>query len=175
MTSTSITTRLNIESSPYESIFTLIDTRSNISDPRDPVGNGARKFVYDVDPLELGLGFEHMPYIVFELPQQIDFSNESVDGTTKFITWKHRIIVRQSRDGSSKYSHDTGRTDSLSIGNNLQSFFNSMSIRQQLRNLKIENIRFKKISFEMQVLEQEYVYTNVYELTYKNRLTTGVW
>ena len=169
---TAIITRTTIESAAYDNIFEIMDTRSNIADPRGSSAGG-RTFIYDSDPLMKALDFSGMPYIVLELPE-LEYDKESTDGKHKFITWKHTITVRTVKDGSSGSRVNTGRSDMQAICDDLNETFNSRTIKDELRLLEIEGIKLTKLSTDTLTLDQQLSYEARYELEYRVRLQTSV-
>jgi hypothetical protein len=163
----------NIDSSGWNTLYTLLSLKTNISDPRDFTGTSGRRFVYDIDPLESGMSFDLMPYIVIE-PGSIDSQKRTVDGKHTWMYWKHRIIVRQQRSGSSNFSVDTGRTDTFSISNNLFSYFNNATNKETLKGYGMDEVRLKKTSFDFIIVDQKYIYNAVFELTYRRKVMTSV-
>ena len=159
-------TSTGIESNSYDVIFNILNTRANIPDPR---GSTTRTFIYDADPFHKSIGFQDMPYIVFELPR-VEYSKTVADGKHKLITWTHIITVRTTRDGSAGSRVDVGRSDMLSIADSLHSTFNSLTIRQTLRNNNIKFVDLKKVSSDVTVIDQKDVFESVYELKYQTRL-----
>lgn len=166
---TAVTARSSLESSPYINVYDLINTRSNISDPRDPASNKGRKFVYDADSLHLAIDFSQMPYIIVELPT-LDYSRMSADGRTKTITWRQRILVRTARDGAANSRTDQGRTDMLNICDDLTVMFNSLSTRQDFSNLRMKFVNLRKVRTDAITIDQKYVYESEYQLQYSERI-----
>lgn len=162
----------NLDSSGWNTLYTLLSSKANLSDPRDVAGTSSRRFIYDIEPLESGIDFNLMPYVVIE-PGTIDLQKRTVDGKHTWVYWKHRIIVRQQRSGSSNYSVDTGRKDTFSISDNLFSYFNNQTNKETLRGYGLEEIRLKKVSFDSLIIDQKYVYNAVYELTYRKKVQTS--
>ena len=161
-------TRTTIESSPYDNVYTIMNNRDNIADPR---GSSAEKraFIHDSDPMVKSMDFSGYPYIVLELPT-LEYSRESVDASKKFIAWKHMITIRTGKDGGSGNTTDIGRTDMLSICDDLNKTFNSKSIKQEMFDLGMRQIKLTKIDTDTLVLNQRHVYEARYELTYEIRL-----
>lgn len=155
-----------IETNSYTSIFTLIDTRANVADPRNPDGVKRRQFVYDFDPFHLGIQYEMMPYIIVELPDTA-YTMSSLDQSHKGIDIKQRITVRTIRGGSGNTSTDMGRSDMLNICDDLHQLFNTRSKIEDLHGYKMSNAKLTKLSSDMTSIDQKYIYETVYELTYK--------
>jgi len=136
-----------IESQPFNNIFEIIDTRSNIADPRDVEGKKIRKFVYDSDPFSRSIDFNLLPYIIVEIPKTEDVrENTSINGEHHLFRWSHRIVVRTARNGSANQQEDIGRTDMFNICNDLRKTFNSNSIKKSLKDVGIINISLNKTS-----------------------------
>lgn len=155
----------SLESNPYNSVLTLMDTRSNIADPRDPNGLKSRTFVYDFDPFHLAIDFNDLPYIILELPT-IDYGIKNLKGSRKQISYTHRITVRTAKRGASNARTDIGKTDMLNICDDMQQMFNSVSVKQAFMNLNLYNFDLRKISVNTYSVDQKYLYEAVYELTY---------
>jgi len=155
-------------SQPFLNIFSIIDTRTNISDPRD--STGGRKFVYDSDPYIKGLDFGDFPYIVVKMPI-IEKSAPTTDGKHKNILWTQNIIIRTVRKGSSGGGKvDTGRTDMLTIEDDLNETFMNATIKQDLHNNGYKKINLDKINADTDNISQEDVYESEYVLTYQQRM-----
>jgi len=162
-------TNSTLESSAYENIFSMLDDRDIISDPRDTSGTSHRKFIYDSDPLMKGLNFGDFPYIVAELPL-IEYSKVSVDGKTKDIKWTVSLTVRTARDGANQRVASTGRTDILSIGDELNELFNSTTHRQTLADNRIYFTVLTKDNTSTPVIDEKYLYQSDYTLTFMERI-----
>jgi len=162
-----------LESVSYSNVFDLINTRSNIADPRDPEGKKIRTFVYDSDPFEHAIDFNLTPYIILTLPL-VDYPNrtkgKSLDGSYKLISWKQTIMVRTSRHGSSNANTDVGRTDMLNICDALHKTFNSSTRMTDNYSMGMHNFNLSKINSDPQVIDGVEYYESEYELTYDTRL-----
>jgi hypothetical protein len=156
----------NLESVPYANIFSIIDNRTNISDPR---GHTDRTFVYDIDPLMKGIGFSGLPYIILELPT-LEFTHESTNRYYAFANWKQNITIRTARDGAANTRTDVGRTDIFAIGDDLQETLNSPTILSSLRTVGIQHIKIIKASTDLIVVDNKMMYESKYVLSYKFRV-----
>lgn len=170
MTATEIT-KNNIDSAPYNNIFDVINTRSNVNDPRDVENKKTRKFVYDSDPFENAIDFSYLPYIIL-FPQTHEYENNvsSVNGQCKRVGWSHRIIVRTVREGSGNSGTDIGRTDIQSISDDLISTFNDDTIRGNLNRANMQFMNLNKIDSDSTTIEDRDVYEVIFELSYETRL-----
>jgi len=165
---TALIEKSNIESNAYSNIFDIMNNRSNIADPRGSSASG-RAFILDADPLVKALDFSGYPYIVLELPT-LEYSREGVSGTKKFITWTHKITVRTARDGSAGNVVNTGRTDILAIGDDLNETFNKLDVKSELAELNIREVKLSKSTTDVFTISQKTVYEATYELEYQIRL-----
>ena len=170
---TTIITRSTLESAAYDNIFSYLNDRTIITDPRDKSGYQKRNFVYDSDPLHKSINFSLFPYIVLSQPT-IEYSKISANGKVKEITWRMNITVRAAREGASNTTSGTGKVDILSIGDNLQSLFNTDSYKQQLAALHIYFTNLTKTGTDEIVIDQKYLYEANYELLFRERLTVSV-
>ena len=157
----------NIESASYNDVFNIVNDRTLIQDPRTGTVGG-RTFIYDLDPLHKSMGFQFLPYIILELPT-IEYDRISEDGRYKFIKWKQAMIVRAARDGSANTRTDVGRSDILAIGDNLQTAFNSGTVKQSLSYQGISKIYLTKTGTDVITIDQKQMYEATYELDYERR------
>lgn len=157
-----------LESNPFDNVFSIIDNRTYVPDPR---GTTSRKFVYDKDPSAKGLQFGDFPYIVVKLPVLENMKEkQSSDGTFTQLEWTQAIIVRTSMKGANNNTTDTGRKDILSIGDSLNSTFNSLEVRQILFDWDMKEVKLNKINNDEIEIDQESIREAEYELTYRMRM-----
>ena len=167
---TAIIASTNIESGVQGNIIDVVDNRANIKDPRSPSSNEKnRTFVYDSDPFQKCITFEDMPYIIVELPK-LDYENVSTDGKHKNLFWRQTLTVRSARDGCSNSRTGVGYTDILAIGNDINSTFNSETIKANLRGYNMYELKIVKISAETISIQQKEAYESQYELSYETRM-----
>lgn len=161
-----------IERYEYDNLFSLLDNRTNVPDPRNRPSTS--KFVYDYDPLdtiEEAIDFRIFPHIVVGFPMEVNESNKSVNGAYKRYTWRHIIIVRSARRGAGNNKPTSqGREDVLDIGSSLHKIFNNPSFRNTFRDLKMENIVFNKTSFTINNFNTTEYYEAQYNLEFSVRL-----
>ena len=161
-----------IESSSYNNVYSAMNDRNNIADPRDPDGKNIRMFLYDFDPFHLSINFADMPYVILELPQ-IEYIRMSLHGKRKGILFKHRIVVRTARRGAGNTRNtDVGRTDMLTITDDLHQMFNGMTQRDRFRILNMVKVKLTKISTDTLSVDGKYMYESVFELEYESPLLT---
>jgi len=162
-------TRTTIESNAYNDIYSILNTRSNIADPKDPGGVRNRDFILNSDPYTDSLKFDGYPYLFITFPT-IEYSSVSADGKHKDIGWKHRIVVRTARDGATSGTTPMGFLNMQAICDDLHETFNSTTIVNQLKLLNIEKPMLEKIGADTTNIEGKGVYEAEYELTYETRL-----
>lgn len=158
-----------IESFADEAIRTIVDTRTNIADPRDPGNTGNRIFVYDSDPFNKSISFSDMPYIVLLFPT-IAQTNFTADGKHKKVMWKQNLIVRSVRNGASNSVPNQGRADFMSIKDDVMETFNAITIHNNLKDQGFNGINIEKISDDPTVISQEELYEAEYEIAYWTRM-----
>lgn len=163
----------NIETQSQDNILGYVDNRTYVKDPRSPSSTTKnRQFVYESDPFHKAINFGDFPYIVIFFPM-----NESIeptaDGKSRRVIWSHRVLVRAARDGSVNTRTDQGRTDMLSIGDDLVELFNNMTVKKELQVLNIYDITIKKTNSDNFAIKEKEIYEAEYELSYWSRLTTS--
>lgn len=160
-----------LESAPHRNILFFVDNRTYIKDPRHKDSTEIlRQFVYDSDPFHKGISFKDMPYIVLNFPT-LEYSRISLDGKVKYLTWQQRIIVRAGRDGAVNSRTGTGRDNILAIGDDLQETFNSETVKQLLRDVRLFNMNLIKVNVATGIVSSEDIYESEYRLTYNERIT----
>jgi len=162
-----------LESSAYSNVFDLINTRSNVADPRDPENKKTRTFLYDSDPFEHAIDFNLIPYIILTLPV-VTYPNgtkgKSLDGAYKLLGWSQNITVRTARHGSSNVSTDLGRTDMLNICDDLHKTFNLATRITDNYTMNLHNFLLTKTNVDTTILDGVEYYESEYELTYDVRI-----
>ena len=170
MTTTNVITKTTLESNPHNNIISYLNNRNYITDPKSPNSTTPdRTFVYDEDPFMKALNFGDLPYILCEFPT-IQYSNLSTDGKIKTIAWLHQIIIRSARDGGSNARQSVGRSDLLSIGDDLQSLFNSEARKAEFRALRMYNLDLRKVNVDTLAIQQKPLLEWAYELKYDERI-----
>ena len=161
-----------LESYAYENILSIIDTRTNVGDPKDPGNTKSRPFVYNADPNTKGLNFGDYPYIRLSFPT-LELTNTTADGKHKKVMWTQRIIVRSMKDGSGNSTTNQGRTDLFNICDDLNETFNSVTVSNQLKLVNMTFMDLKKVNTDTTVIDQQTEYEAEYELTYWVRMITS--
>ena len=172
MVSTAIP-KTSVETQPQDNIFSIINNRTYIKDPRNPTSTTAdRVFVYEADPFIKAVNFEDYPYIVVEFPM-LDYERTSTNGKVKNIGWKHQIIVRALQRGSSNVNDDVGRNDILQIADDLHNTFNSETVKAVLRGYNMFEMKLSKKGVDTVLIKERPMYEFVYELNYYTRMVVS--
>jgi hypothetical protein len=153
----------------FDNVYEIINNRDNIKDPRDP--SGERKFVYDADPLTQNISFNLLPYIFIENSTNPDGLEQSANGSKRYETWEHEIVVRTARAGSGNQNPDTGRTDMNTIINELRKTFNVATNRSTLASYNMRNVRLSIIFTDtLTTVDNKDILQTTLRLTYSARL-----
>ena len=158
-----------IESYAYENVFSFVDNRSYVSDPRSPSSTNDRTFVYDSDPLAKSLNFGDFPYIIIDLPR-LEQNSPSSDVKHINTEWSLVITVRSAKDGASNGSTSLGKNDILTIGDDLNDLFDQRARQQEFQDLNMYNINLVKESTDTLFIQDKPVYEATYTLTFRTRL-----
>lgn len=158
-------------SAPSENIFSMIDTRTNVADPRDPQGVKNRKFVYSYEPKAKATDFSLYPYIVCEDASMAPPTNQRVDHKIDRREWTHRILVRVASNGSGNNRTDQGHTDMKNIVDDILKTFNDVTNRCTLRTYEQRDVRIYVIGTDLIRLDQLDVYETELELSYNTYLS----
>jgi len=170
---TNIITKSTLESNAYDNIVSFLNDRSIIIDPRDKSGVMKRTFVHDSDPLAKSIAFSDFPYIIAELPT-MDYSKVSVNGKVKNITWSMNLTVRTARDGSGQGTSAVGKTDILSIGDDLNDLFNTDTYKQQLALLRMFFTKLTKENTDTLSIDQKLIYEASYTVEFQERIVVSL-
>jgi len=162
----------NLYSQPSINIFTILDNRTNIPDPRDDTGD--RKFVWDSDPLMKSFDFDGIPYIVCEDFKPSYPLNKSADSKSQYMLWTNNVIVRTTKDGSSGTRVDAGVTDMRQIVDDIFQTLNDATIKQSLRNYNMFNIEVSVTNTDSTLINQKLLHETTLEITFGTRITVSV-
>ena len=171
ITTATITTA-NIHSQPHKNVYVVINNRSNVADPRNLNSNSNRKFVYLIDPFHKGTTFNDTPYVVVRRPRQ-EYSHISIDGKEKQINWTQRIIVRTSYSGAANQQDGTGLDDSWNICDDLEQTFNSETIKQSLRNVRMYKMNLELMDEDDPTIQDDHMVETEYGLSYETRIVVS--
>lgn len=159
----------NITTLPYDTVFTIINTRSNITDPRD--GTGARKFVWDGIPYHKGLDFSSFPYIAVELPI-VEQVQAAINNEHRMMTYTQMVTVRTSKEGSGTTRTDAGHADMQQITDDMFQTFNANATKATMRTSGLFNSELVLINSDSITVSQKRVHESVFELSYRFRMKT---
>jgi hypothetical protein len=168
-------TRTTLFSAPDKNIFSIINDRSNVSDPKNP-NNLGRKFVYRNDPWSKGSDYDGYPYIVLRFPK-MERDNSSGDGNTKDISWSQEVIVRSKMGGGVNNADGTSKavTDMQSILDDLNQTFDSKTVKDQLRANNMFNLVLSvEGDDEFEDSNNKHIFETTLRLVYSTRLQVGV-
>lgn len=169
---TATVSRTNIESQPYANLYSYLDNRTIIKDPKAPRGVNQRKFLYDSDPFMKAGNFKGLPYMFLELPR-IDYSHTSTNGKVKNIGWIHTLTIRSARDGSGNNKPGQGKDDILAIGDDINTFSNNETHKAALRLLNMYFFSITKVDSDTVTVDQKEVYEAIYEVRYETRMVVS--
>ena len=170
---TNVITYDKLERYAYDNIYELINTRSNIPDPRNRPSS--QKLIYKYDPLDsvnaqiVNIGF---PHVVLSPVQGLVPSQESTRGSTKRYAWTQAILVRSLRFGASGSNPETGMNDLNDLSDSFTEYFNSAAGKNELSDLKIKNVKLTKVSSTPNMYDAIEYYETEFQLTYNARLNT---
>jgi hypothetical protein len=164
-------TKDNLYSQPSLNIFTILNTRTYVPDPRN--FSGLRKFVYNSDPLMKALDSKGEPYII--CPDALeDFpTNKSADAKKEFITWSQDIIVRTKKEGSSGSNTDLGITDMRSIIDSIIKTFKSATVKGILRAYDMYNVDIAVVNVDDVLINQDILFETSLQITYSTRISVS--
>ena len=162
----------NLYSQPSINIFTILNNRTNIPDPRD--ATGARKFVYDEDPLQKSFDFDGIPYIITMDFKPIYPTQKAADAKSQYMLWTNNVIVRTVKDGSSGSRVDAGITDMRQIMDDIFQTLNDATIKQSMRDWGMFNVEVSVTNTDSTLINQKLLHETTLEITFGTRLTTSV-
>lgn len=163
-------TKNKVMSYPDNNIFTIINNRSNIADPKNRGSTG--KLVYRNDPWNKGGDFGDFPYIILKFPK-IEKQNKSLSGTVKDYLWKQELVVRTGMNGAINNSDGTSKavTDMQAIIDDLHETFDSATIKDQLRVLGHYDVEIAEVDNDELIDDDgRHVFQTTLEVSYNSRL-----
>lgn len=161
-------------SAPSENIFSIIDTRANVADPRDPQAIKNRKFVYNSEPKAKATDFGQYPYIICEdaipgIPAGTRATKER-----EFFSWTHVITVRTVSKGSGNNRTDTGLTDMRNIVDDILQTFKNTTIKGTLRGYNQYDVQIGVVNVDTVDIDQLYLHETILELEYMTDIKVTV-
>jgi len=161
----------NIYSEPSDNIYNLIDTRTNVSDPRDPQNIKNRTFVYHYEPRAKALDFSLYPYIIVEDARIDAPTRKTIDGKKHMKRWSQTIIVRTALNGSGNNRDDQGLTDMRNIVNNIFKTLDNATNKNTLRGYDMFNVEVEVTNVDSTVLDEARLHETTLEVTYSTMMT----
>jgi hypothetical protein len=162
-------TRTKLLTTPYESVYSIINNRSYIDDPRNSgITSSIRKMIYDSDPLDLALDFSLFPYVVLKLPK-LEGETKSADGRFQWLYYTQEIVIRTLMGGSGQSRPDAGRTDMLNLTDALMYTFKNQTVLQSLRDGYIYNVELNQTDTNTTTYDDRNVFEASFELKYHFR------
>lgn len=155
-----------IYSAPSENIFSIVDTRANVSDPRDPQAIKNRKFVYSSEPKAKATDFSLYPYIIVEDAQMPMPDSQRADHQREAMSWSHMMTVRTVDDGSGNNRSDAGLTDMRNIVNAIIKTFKNTTIKGTLRGYNQYDVQISVTGNDTITLDQRRLHEVTLELEY---------
>ena len=160
-------TSSTIFSNPYELVLSILDTRSNVTDPKD--NTGARKFVYTSDPFNKAFDFGEYPYLYVKFPV-LDQTNHSANSKHHWMNYTMTLYARTIKDGSGNSRTDAGITDMKSIVDDILETFNKSSVKAQIRGAGMANLMIDLISADTIVSNQQDIFESEFEVDWNFRM-----
>ena len=158
----------NLTTYPNDVVFSIVNTRASIADPRDSDGN--RKFVYNAEPFHKAMDFSNFPYIIVKMPRLTQVQS-SADNKYKWLSYIQTIIVRTAKEGSGGGRTDAGHSDMQTITDSVFKTFNDTTIKGTLKTNNLFHSELELVNQDDTPLQsQQAVYETEYTLTYNTRL-----
>lgn len=165
---TNVLTSAKIMSYADQNVFSILNNRSYVPDPKKRGANAV--FVYRNDPLSKGSDYRSYPYIVLRFPE-IEHSNQNINNTAKDIAWTQKITVRTAMGGAVNKNVSTGITNMLDIVDDIVATFNSTAVKDELRLLRMYNLNIDVTSNDEFVDDNnKHIFETELELTYDTRI-----
>lgn len=162
-------TRTTIQSNAHKNVFDMVNSKSNVADPKNTSPTSGRKFVYDVEPFLKDVRFEDLPYVVVERPMN-EKSNFSCNGKVKNVMWSLTITVRTAHRGVNDRDGQ-GISDMHAICDDLEETFASETNKQTLRNNNMYDLDLEQVSQDDGIdVQGKSVLETTYELEFWTRM-----
>ena len=165
-------TKTTLISQAHKNIFSLIDNRSLIHDPRNVNTNSGRKFVYDFDPWHKSTTFDDTPYIIVSFPR-LEEESRNLNGKQKILRWRQPIIIRTSYEGSANIKEGQGIQDMWDILDELHNLFNEETNKQTLREYNMFQLNLLQLETVQIDFQDNSLIETPLELTYYTKITVS--
>lgn len=168
---TAILTKDKLITTPDTNIYSIINTRGNVANPKD--FSGAIPFVYKSDPFIKSSTFKGFPYIVVNSPR-LEYSAVSADGKVKTVEWRQELsVVTESNGALVNANNDAGETNMNDILDDLHETFNSETVKQELRVLRLYSMDLQVVNSDDIVIKDKTVHLTELELRYNERISVS--
>lgn len=154
-------------SSAWSNIYGIINNRSNIRDPSDL--NGTRKFVYARIPNVKGNDIS-FPFIVLNQPKILTQTRPSLNAQRKFLSYVCELEVYTSDFYTNGSPNGNGQKWLNQISDDLYKTFNSITVKQTLKDARIENVNIQTNDMDIDMdLKDNIVFIGKFTLTFSNK------
>jgi len=153
-------------SEPVDLVYNILNTRTNVADPRD--ATGARKFIYTTEPFHKAFDFKEFPYIYLQFPN-ITQEQSSADGKHKMVSYTQSIVARTIRDGSGGSRVDAGVTDMKTITDDIMETFNNETNKKLFRASRLFSPEISLINSDSAIIGMQSLHETEFELSYGMR------
>lgn len=165
--------RTNLHTQVFTNFYNLVNTRSNVVDPRFPESNKVRKFVYAHEPF-LGRGFAGYPFVILHQPNVNVGSVRLADEVNAEVSGELVVEVRSSDTAI----EDVNATDSEGMGlkwlnevcDDVVQTFNSVANRNTLRSRNIGFVKTESGVADFIEVDGEFVYAREIRVSFKTAL-----
>ena len=164
-------TKSTLFSNAWANLYSIVNSRSNIRDPAD--GNGTRKFVYARIPNVKGSNID-FPFIVLNQPKILTQTRPSTNMQRKFLSYvcELEVYTCDSLSGSASLGFPNGKAQSWlnQISDDIYKTFNSLSVRQTLKDARIENVNLQTNDMGVDTdLKDNIVFIGKFTLSFANK------
>lgn len=159
----------NLVSEPWQHIYELLNSRSNISDPT--VGSAEyRKIVYARDPDVKSANFAGFPFIIVRpSTPNLDDGGKSLDMNSRFIAFGIDVeVVTCDREYNNRDGF--GATDNDSLSNSVVKVLNNVSNRKTLQTNGLYDLKLEVTSVVVEERENTLIYRRVIVISMRSRL-----
>ena len=168
---TAAISKTTLFSNAWSSIYSIVNSRSNIRDPSD--SNGTRKFVYARIPNIKGNNID-FPFIVLNQPKIISQSKPSLNMKRKMITYACEIEIYtcDSLSGSASLGIPNGKAQQWlnQISDDVYKTFNDLTVRKTLQDARIENVNLTTNDMSIDTdMKDNIVFIGNFTLSFYNR------
>lgn len=158
----------NLLSQGWQNIYDVIDTRSYVA---DPISVSGRKFVYTREPKIKTPDFQGFPFIVVDQAkviqpkQMINYKRKEVTHSITVVVYSSDMLTQQKKGQGVSYLN--------SISDDLMETFNGSVVKEILRAYKVENLNIEATDSDVVEVEEDYVFTRTFEITFKGIRTVS--